>query len=102
MARTWASIQSGECLRPARASKSEARRAKHGDEDLRLADFAGQPVNDDRNAIASVIHKQSLAARMRLPHRRRQLRFKTAIKFTEPRITVTTGIGGDIFVPDDQ
>ena len=90
----------GECLRPARASESEARRAKHGDEDLHLADFAGQPVDDDRNAIASVIHKQSLAARMRLPHRRRQLRFKIAIKFTESRIT--TGIGGDIFVPDDQ
>src|SRR5271165_4847046 len=102
MARTWASIQSGSvCVQLARA-KVKLDAPSTATKICRLADFAGQPVNDDRNAIASVIHKQSLAARMRLPHRRRQLRFKTAIKFTEPRITVTTGIGGDIFVPDDQ
>jgi len=46
--------------------KSEARRAEHGDEDLRLADFAGQPVDDDRNPIAGVIDEQPLAGRVRL------------------------------------
>src|SRR5256885_12246881 len=46
------------------------------DEDLRLADFAGQPVDDDRNPIAGIIDEQPLAGRVRLPHRRRQLRFK--------------------------
>ena len=92
----------GERLRPARVRKGEARRAEHGDEDLRLADFAGQPVDDDRNPVAGVIDEQPLAGRVRLPHRRRQLRFKAAIELAKPRIAVTAGIGGDIFVPDDQ
>ena len=92
----------GQRLRPARVRKSEARRAEHGDEDLRLAHFAGQPVDDDRHAVAGVIDEQPLAGRMRLPHRRRQLRFKAAIEFAKPRIAVTAGIGGDIFVPDDH
>ena len=60
----------GQRLRPARMRKSEARRAEHGDEDLRLADFAGQPVDDDRNPIAGIIDEQPLAGRVRLPHRR--------------------------------
>jgi uncharacterized membrane protein (UPF0182 family) len=41
--------------------KSEARRAEHGDKDLRLADFAGQPVDDDRNPIAGIIDEQKYA-----------------------------------------
>ena len=92
----------GQRLRPARMRKSEARRAEHGDEDLRLADFAGQPVDDDRNPIAGVIDEQPLAGRVRLPHRRRQLRFKAAIELAKPRIAVAAGIGGDIFIPDDH
>jgi len=92
----------GQRLRPARVRKSEARRAEHGDEDLRLADFAGQPVDDDRNPIAGVIDEQPLAGRVRLPHRRRQLRFKAAIELAKPRIAVTVGIGGDILIPDDH
>jgi hypothetical protein len=36
-----------ERLRPACVGKSAARRAENGDEDLRLPDFAGQPVDDD-------------------------------------------------------
>ena len=92
----------GQRLRPARMRKSEARRAEHGDEDLRLADFAGQPVDDDRNPIAGVIDEQPLAGRVRLPHRRRQLRFKAAIELAKPRIAVTARIGGDIFIPDDH
>jgi hypothetical protein len=35
--------------------------AEHGDEDLRLADFADQPVDDDRNPIAGIIDEQPLA-----------------------------------------
>jgi hypothetical protein len=33
---------------------------------------------------------------MRLPHRRRQLRFKAAIEFAKPRIAVTAGVGRDV------
>jgi len=92
----------GERLRPARMREREARRAQHGDEDLRVPDFASQPVDHDRHAIARVIDEQPLAGRMRLSHRRRQLRFKAAIEFAKPRIAVTARVGGDIFIPDDQ
>ena len=53
----------GQRLRPARLRKGEARRAEHGDEDLRLADLAGQPVDDDRHPVAGVIDEQPLAGR---------------------------------------
>ncbi len=92
----------GERLRPARVREGEARGAEHGDEDLRHADFPGEPVNDDRDPVARVIDEQPFARRVRLPHRRRQLRFKAAIEFAKPRIAVTAGVGRDIFVPDDQ
>jgi hypothetical protein len=82
--------------------EGEARGAEHGDEDLRHADLPGEPVNDHRDPVARVIDEQPLARRVRLPHRRRQLRFKTAIEFAKPRIAVTAGVGRDIFVPDDQ
>ena len=53
----------GERLRPARVREGEARGAEHGDEDLRHADFPGEPVNDDRNPVARVIDEQPLARR---------------------------------------
>ena len=37
-----------------------------------------------------------------LPHRRRKLRFKGAIKLAKSGIAVTARIGRDILVPDDQ
>ena len=48
----------GQRLRPGRLGKGEARRSQHRDEDLRHADFAGEVVNDDRNAVAGVIDEQ--------------------------------------------
>ena len=92
----------GERLRPAGVREGEARGAEHGDEDLRHADFPGEPVNDDRSPVARVIDEQPLARDMHLPHRRRQLRFKAAIEFAKPRIAVAARVGRDIFVPDDQ
>ena len=92
----------GKRLRPACMREGEARGAEHGDEDLRHADFPGEPVDDDRDPVARVIDEQPFARHMRLPHRRRQLRFKAAIEFAKPRIAVTAGVGRDVFVPDDQ
>jgi hypothetical protein len=92
----------GERLRPARVREGEARGAEHGDEDLRLADLPGQPVNEDWNAVAGVIDEQPLARRVRLPHRRRQLRLEGSIEFAKPRIAVAAWVLRDIFVPDDQ
>ena len=54
------------------------------------------------SCVAGIIDEQPLAGRMRLPHRRRQRRFKAAIELAKPRITVTAGIGRDIFIPDDH
>jgi hypothetical protein len=45
----------------ARAGRSrigKARRAEHGDEDLRLSDFSSQPVDDDRYAVARIIDEK--------------------------------------------
>ena len=92
----------GERLRPSRSRIRKARGAEHGDEDLRHADFPGQPVDDDRHAVARIIEEKPFAGHMRLSHRDRQPEFKGAIEFAKPRIAVTAWIDGDIFVPDDQ
>jgi hypothetical protein len=89
-------------LGPARMREREARRAQHRDKDLRIPDFAGQPVDHDRHAITRIINEQPFAGGVGLPHRRRQLRFKAAIKFAKPRIAVTARVRGDIFIPDNQ
>ena len=74
--------------------------AQHRDEDLRHADFAGEPVNDDRNAVAGVIHEQPLAGGVR--HRHRQRLLEGPVQLAEPRVAVAAGAGGDVFVPQDQ
>lgn len=85
----------GKRLRPARLGEGEARRPQHGDENLRHADLAGKPTNDDRNAVASVIDEQPLAGGMRLPHRHRQGLFEGAIKLAEPRVAIAARVLGD-------
>src|ERR1700727_841981 len=94
--------QIGKRLRPTGEAESEARCAQHRYEDLRLARSPRVTVNHDGNPISRVIHEQPLPRRVRLPHRRRQLRSKAAIEFAKARVAVTAGIGRDIFVPDDQ
>jgi hypothetical protein len=59
------------------------------DEDLPLADFSGQPVDDDRHAVARIIDEKPFAGRMGLPHRDRQPGFEGAIEFAKPGIAVT-------------
>jgi hypothetical protein len=78
-----------ERLRPGRSRIGKARRAEHGDEDLRLADFSGQPVDDDRHAVARIIDEKPFTGRMGLPHRDRQPGFEGAIEFAKPGIAVT-------------
>ena len=73
-----------ERLRPGRLGESEARRTQHGDEDLRHADLAGEPVDDHRNAVAGVIDKQPLARGVRLPHRHRQGLLERPVELAEP------------------
>jgi len=42
-----------------RLGEGEARRAQNGDEDLRHTHFAGELVDDDRDAVAGVIDEQT-------------------------------------------
>src|SRR5271166_3881969 len=51
---------------------------------LRHPDFAGEPIDDDRHAVARVVDEQSLPRRMRLPHRRRQRLLERAIDACSP------------------
>ena len=92
----------GQRLCPARMRKSEARRAEHRDEDLRFPDFAGQPVDDDRHAVARVIDEQPLAGHVRLPHRHRQTPFPFPVEIAKSRVAIAAGIGDDIFLPEDR
>ena len=100
-ARTWASIQSGSA-HPTRPGEGEARSAEHGDEDLRHADFAGEAIDDDRHAVAGIVDEQALAGGVRLAHRHRQRSLEGPVQLAEPRVAVAAGVGGDIFVPQDQ
>ena len=47
-ARTWASIQSGSACVQVALAKVKLDAPQHGDEDLRHADLAGEPIDDDR------------------------------------------------------
>src|SRR6476660_6652329 len=48
----------GDPLGPGGLRKSEVGRTQYGNEDLRVADFAGEPIDNDGHAIASVIDEQ--------------------------------------------
>jgi hypothetical protein len=69
---------------------------------LRFADFAGQPIDDDRDPVAGVIDEKPLAGRVRLPHRHRQTPFPFLIQLAKPGVPITARIGGDIFLPKDR
>ena len=73
----------GQRLRPGRLGEGEARGPQHGDEDLRHADFAGEPIDDDRHAVAGVIDEQPLAGGVRLTHRHRQRLLEGSIELAE-------------------
>jgi hypothetical protein len=61
-----------------------------------------QAIDNDRNAVTGVIDEQALAGGVRLAHRHRQRLLEGQIELAEPRVAVAAGIGGDIFVPQDQ
>ena len=89
-------------LRPARLGEGEARRPQNGDENLRHADFAGQPVDDHGDAVARVIDEQPLAGGVRLPHCHRQRLLEGSIELAKPGVAVAARVRGDVFVPEDQ
>ena len=92
----------GQRLRPARMRKSEARHPEHGDKDLRVADFPGQPVDHHRHAVARVIDEQPLARHMRLAHRHRQTPFPFPVEIAKTRVAIAAGMERDILFPEDR
>jgi hypothetical protein len=89
-------------LRPGRLGIGEVGRAQDGDEDPRLPDLAGQPVDHHRRRVAGVIHEQLVAAGMGLAHGDRQLAFPGAVEFAEPGIAIPVGMLLDVFIPQDR
>ena len=92
----------GQRLRPGRLGEGEARGAQHGDENLRHPDFASEPVDDDRHAVAGVIDEQPLTGGVRLAHCHRQRLFEGSVQLAEPRVAIAARVRGDVFVPQDQ
>ena len=63
--------------------------------------FAGEPIDDDRHAVAGVVDEQPLAGGVRLPHRQRQRLLERPIELAKADVAVPARMGGDVFVPDD-
>jgi len=68
---------------------------------VRVADFAGQPVDHDSHLVARIVDEQLLAGGVGLPHRDRQLRRPATIEIAEPAVAITFRMLSDIFVPHD-
>lgn len=79
-ARAYSADPIAERLRPGPLDLAGARRAYHGDEDLRLAYLAGQPIDDHRRRVAGVIAEQLVTAHMGLAHGDRALAFPQAVE----------------------
>ena len=88
----------GQALRPGGLGIGVARRAEHGDEQLRRHRFAGQSV-DHRQRRAGVIDEHALAGDVALPHGRRQPRLPGAIELTVAANAVTVGVDGAMLLP---
>jgi hypothetical protein len=86
-------------LGPARLSVGEVGGAHDRDENLRPTDLGGEPINDHRHRVASVIDKQLVAADVSLPHRDRQPRRPTAVQLAKARIAIPCGAAFDVLVP---
>jgi hypothetical protein len=88
----------GQALRPGGLGIAVARRAEHGDEQLRRSHFARASI-DHRERRAGVIDEHALASDVALPHGRRQPRLPGAVALTEPAIAVAVGVDRAMLLP---
>ena len=72
--------------------------AENRDEQLTDAHFACRPVRY-LQCCAGVVHEHPFASDMRLPHGWRQPRLKGAVKFAEPAVAITVGVGAAMLFP---
>jgi hypothetical protein len=73
-------------------------RRQHGDEDLRWADLAADPV-DDRHRLAGVVDEHLVAGDMVLAHRRRQPALEIAVKLAEAAIAIPARMRRAVLLP---
>src|SRR3989344_1979913 len=87
-----------QLLRPGGLGKGVAGRAENGDEDLRLADLAGSPIND-RYGLAGVIDEQLFAGTVLLAHDHVDLGGPEAVVLAEPAVLEALRVGESVFLP---
>ena len=68
---------------------------------MRVAQFAGQSVDDDCHLVAGIVHEQLVARRVVLPHRHGQLERPAAVQVAEAAIAIAVRILGNVLVPQD-
>src|SRR5438132_1462433 len=90
-ARIWAPIQSASVWVQVASASLKLEAPRTATKIWACLRLARQPVDDHRYRITGVIHEQLVAAQMRLAHRDRQLAFRGAIGFAEPRVAKRTG-----------
>ena len=90
-----------QLLRPGRLGIGEVRGAEHGDENLRLADFARRRI-DDPDPLARIIDERLFPGDMVLAHHRRQPPFEPAKQIAEAAVAVTLRMALSVFLPEDH
>jgi len=89
----------GQLLRPGGFGEGVAGSPEDGDEDLRLADLAGVPV-DDRYGLAGVVDEQFFSGAMLLAHDDVDLGGPEPVVLAEPAVLVALWMGQAIFLPE--
>ena len=88
-------------LRPGRLGERVARRAEHGDEDLRLTQFAGLRV-DDRHGLAGIVDEHPLAGAMLLAHHDVELARPGAVLLAEAAVLQPLRMGRLVLLPQQR
>src|ERR1700733_8001265 len=84
-ARTWASIQSGSACVQVALAKVKLDAPNTATKICAVRIFAGEPIDDDRDAVAGIIDEQPLARGVHLAHRHRHRFLEGSIELAEPR-----------------
>ena len=87
-------------LGPGRFGIGQVGGAEYGDEDLGVADLAGERI-DDRQLLAGVIDEDLVAGDVMLAHGRRQAALEGAKQIAEARVAVSVRMVREIFLVQD-
>ena len=91
----------GQALGPGRLGVAHARRSQGGDEDLDLADLAGQGI-DHLGRGAGVIDEQLLAGNMGLAHGGIELALPGPVEVAEAAVAVALAMDRAVFLPQER